>query len=57
MGGNESAQALVGGVERILNPSAVDVIYPIIAFVLVIVLPAFAAFWAIAKVWREKKVP
>jgi hypothetical protein len=56
MDNNGSAQALVGAVERILNPSAIDVIYPLIAFVLVIVLPVLTACWAIAKVWREKKI-
>lgn len=51
-----SLQAQHGAVERILNPHMWDAVFPVIAFVLVIVVPASVALWAIGKTLRERDV-
>lgn len=42
--------------ERVLNPSLWDAVFPVIAFVLVIVVPSLVAGWAIVKTARERDV-
>jgi len=42
--------------ERVLNPSLWDATFPVIAFVLVIVVPCAVALWAIVKTIRERDV-
>jgi hypothetical protein len=49
-------QAQHGAVERVLNPHLWDAVFPVIAFVLVIVIPASIALWAIIKTIRERDV-
>lgn len=49
-------QVQQGAAERILNPHLWDAVFPVIAFVLVIVVPATIAIWAIVKTIREPDV-
>jgi hypothetical protein len=51
-----SLQAQYGAVERVLNPHLWDAVFPVIAFVLVIVIPSSIALWAIVKTFRERDV-
>lgn len=47
-------EAQYGSMERILHPHLWDAMFPVIAFVLVIVIPSSIAIWAIAKTLKEK---
>lgn len=40
--------------ERVLHPHLWDAMFPVIAFVLVIVIPSTIAVWAIVKTFRER---
>ena len=47
-------EAQYGAMERVLHPHLWDAMFPVIAFVLVIVIPSSIAIWAIAKTFRER---
>jgi hypothetical protein len=48
-----TALAQKGAVQRLAEPTVYDLVFPIIAFVLVIVLPTATALWVITKTLRE----
>lgn len=47
-------EAQYGAMERVLHPHLWDAVFPVIAFVLVIVIPSSIAVWAIVKTLRER---
>jgi hypothetical protein len=49
-----TAQAKKGAAERLAEPNFYDVASPIIAFVLVIIVPSVVALWVIYKTVTEK---
>ena len=49
-------QAQRGAVARLQDPNAYDVVFPFIAFGLVIVLPTVTALWVMMKVLTEKRI-
>lgn len=49
-------EAQYGAMERVLHPHLWDAMFPVIAFVLVIVIPSSIAVWAIAKTFRERDI-
>jgi hypothetical protein len=49
-----TAQAARGAVERLAEPNVYDIASPVIAFVLVIVVPSLVAIWAIVRTVQEK---
>ncbi len=51
--GTPSAQK--GAVQRIAEPTYYDYIFPVIAFLLVIVLPTCTALWVVYRTATEKK--
>ena len=50
-----TASAQKGAVQRLADPTYYDYVFPLIAFVLVIILPTAAALWVIFKTATEKK--
>jgi hypothetical protein len=48
-------QAREGAVQRLAEPTYYDMVFPIIAFVLVILLPSLTACWVIFRTVTEKK--
>lgn len=49
-----TATAQKGAVQRLADPTYYDVIFPVLAFLLVIVLPTATALWVIWRTWSEK---
>ena len=49
-----TAKAQQGAVQRLSEPTYYDVVFPAIAFLLVIVLPVVTALWVITKTVTEK---
>jgi hypothetical protein len=49
-----TAKAQQGAAQRLSDPTYYDVIFPAIAFLLVIVLPVTTALWVIVKTATEK---
>jgi len=49
-----TARAKQGALQRLAEPNAYDVVFPFIAFLLVIVVPTAAALWVIYKTVTEK---
>ena len=49
-----TAKAQQGAVQRLSDPTYYDVVFPAIAFLLVIVLPVATALWVIVKTVTEK---
>lgn len=47
-------EAQQGAIQRMSEPTAYDVVFPVIAFALVIVVPAAAALWVIFRTATEK---
>ncbi len=47
-------EAQQGAIQRMSDPTAYDVVFPVVAFVLVIVVPAAAALWVMFKTATEK---
>jgi hypothetical protein len=41
---------MLNSLERLFNPSLLDIIFPIFAFITVILLPSFFAAWVIFRV-------
>jgi hypothetical protein len=50
-----TALAQKGAVQRLAEPTIYDLVFPMIAFVLVIVLPTATALWVIVKTLKEKQ--
>lgn len=50
-----SALAQKGAVQRMAEPNLYDIIFPVIAFGLVILLPTSTALWVIWRTIKEKK--
>lgn len=50
-----TASAQKGAVQRIAEPTYYDFIFPVIAFLLVIVLPTATAIWVMYRTASEKK--
>ncbi len=50
-----TAAAHQGAVQRITEPTYYDFLFPVLAFCLVILLPASTALWVIYKTATEKK--
>ena len=55
----DSAQGTItaqkGAVQRLADPSVYDLVFPFIAFLLVIVLPTATALWVIVKTVQDKR--
>lgn len=49
-------QAAQGARQRMLEPNLYDAVFPVIAFVLVIVVPSAVALWVVYKTVTEKTV-
>ena len=49
-----TAQAARGAVERLTEPHIYDIISPVVAFLLVIVVPTGVAIWVIVKTLTDK---
>jgi putative exporter of polyketide antibiotics len=49
-----TTEAQQGAVQRMADPQVYDLVFPVIAFVIVIVVPAVAALWVILKTVTEK---
>lgn len=47
-------EAQQGAIQRMADPQVYDVVFPVIAFILVIVVPALAGIWVIYKTATEK---
>lgn len=50
-----TALAQKGAVQRLAEPTIYDLVFPVIAFLLVIVLPTATALWVIVKTLKEKQ--
>lgn len=50
-----TALAQKGAVQRLAEPNLYDMVFPVIAFGLVILLPTCTALWVIVKTLRDKK--
>ncbi|MCC7072809.1 MAG: hypothetical protein IT383_15890 [Deltaproteobacteria bacterium] len=50
--GTKAAQQ--GAIQRMSDPTSYDVVFPVVAFVLVIVVPAAVALWAMFRTATEK---
>ena len=50
-----TALAQKGAVQRLAEPTIYDLVFPVIAFLLVIVLPTTTALWVIVKTLKEKQ--
>jgi hypothetical protein len=50
-----TASAQKGAVQRLADPTYYDFVFPLIAFVLVILLPTSTALWVIYKTATENK--
>ncbi len=50
-----SALAQKGAVQRLAEPNLYDMIFPLIAFGLVILLPTCTALWVITRTVKDKK--
>ena len=50
-----TALAQKGAVQRLAEPTIYDLVFPIIAFLLVILLPTATALWVIVKTLKEKQ--
>ena len=50
-----TASAQKGAIQRLAEPTYYDYVFPLIAFLLVIVLPTSTALWVIFKTSTEKK--
>lgn len=50
-----TAASQKGAIQRLADPTYYDYVFPLIAFLLVIVLPTATALWVIAKTATEKK--
>ena len=50
-----TASAQKGAIQRLADPTYYDYVFPLIAFVLVILLPTTTALWVIFKTSTEKK--
>lgn len=50
-----TAGAQRGAVQRLADPTLYDVIFPVLAFLLVILLPTATALWVIWRTVTEKK--
>lgn len=44
-----------GAVQRLQEPNAYDLVFPVIAFGLVIVLPVGTALWVLARVLKDNR--
>ena len=51
-----TAAAYAGSKARLQDPTLYDAVFPVIAFVLVIVVPSCVALWVIFKTVTEKSV-
>lgn len=49
-------QAMQGAQQRIQEPHFYDIVFPVIAFLLVIVVPTLVAVWVLYKTVTEKTV-
>jgi hypothetical protein len=50
-----TALAQKGAVQRLAEPTLYDLIFPVIAFLLVIVLPTATALWVITKTLKDRQ--
>jgi hypothetical protein len=50
-----TALAQKGAVQRLADPTVYDLIFPFIAFLLVIVLPTATALWVIVKTVQDRR--
>ncbi len=50
-----SPQALKGSYQRVVDATPYDAVFPVIAFVLVIIIPTFVALWVIARVLKQRR--
>lgn len=50
-----TASAQRGAVQRLADPTMYDIIFPVLAFVLVIILPSVTALWVIWRTLTEQK--
>ena len=50
-----TARAREGAAQRLQDPQMYDVVFPIIAFMLVMVVPTLIAIWVIYKTVTDKK--
>lgn len=50
-----TALAQKGAVQRLAEPNLYDMVFPLIAFGLVILLPTCTALWVIVKTIKDKK--
>lgn len=50
-----TATAQKGAIQRLAEPTYYDYVFPLLAFLLVIVLPTTTALWVIFKTATEKK--
>jgi hypothetical protein len=50
-----TALAQKGALQRLAEPTLYDLVFPIIAFLLVIVLPTATAIWVIVKTLKDKQ--
>jgi hypothetical protein len=48
-------QARDGAVQRLAEPTYYDIVFPVIAFLLVIVVPSVTALWVVYRTVTEKK--
>jgi cytochrome bd-type quinol oxidase subunit 1 len=48
-----TAAARQGAAQRLAEPNYYDVVFPVIAFVLVIIVPAVVGLWVIQRVVRD----
>jgi putative exporter of polyketide antibiotics len=47
-------EAQQGAIQRMADPQAYDLVFPVIAFILVIMVPAVTGLWVIFKTATEK---
>ena len=50
-----SALAQKGAIQRLAEPNLYDMVFPVIAFGLVILLPTCTALWVIVRTVKDKK--
>lgn len=49
-------RAMQGAKQRLLEPSLYDAVFPVIAFVLVIIVPSTVALWVLYRTMTDKTV-